>query len=438
MTDVLVVGAGPTGLTLALDLARRGVAVRIIDQAPEPFGGSRGKGLQERSLEVLADLGVSAAIEAAAWQIPAKVYVNGRLEREITIGKIAVIPQWRVEAALRDALARHGVEVEQNTPLTSFTASGTVVANGTIEAKYLVGCDGGHSAVRKQLGVPFEGTTEDRQLLVLADAEVDGLSPDGSHMWVDPSLGVFVATPFKGLEQWQLVVGGPAAAGEPTPELFETSFRRFTDLPDVTITNYTWMSKYRVNVRMVRRYRVGPVFLAGDAAHVHPPSGGLGMNTGIQDAYNLGWKLARAVAGTASPGLLDTYELERLPIAEWTLGTTNNALGSMRDAIKAGDSQVTKGFRKDYHQLGLAYPDSPLSKNLTTWDGPVAGERAPWPKGPDFTLLCFGASVDVPGVETRVMPGSQGVLVLVRPDGHIGMVARPEDVKAIEDYVRRP
>ncbi len=251
-------------------------------------------------------------------------------------------------------------------------------------------------------------------------------------------------TPFRTVPQWQFVAA-TADAGEPSLAEFRRQFELFTGLREVTISNPTWLSTYRVSARMTREYRVGRVFLAGDAAHVHPPAGGLGMNTGIQDAYNLGWKLARALAGTASPDLLDTYQQERVPIAEWTLSTSSTGLEQLWTAVTSGTGAIDTAIKPEHRQLGLGYRGGPLSKNLTAWNGPEAGDRAPWLQeigGGGFTLLGFGAAADslgsVRGVATRPMPGEQDVLVLVRPDGYIGMVAGPADVKPVQDYIDRP
>ena len=212
----------------------------------------------------------------------------------------------------------------------------------------------------------------------------------------------------------------------------------------MTISKPTWLSTYRVSARMTRQYRVGRVFLAGDAAHVHPPAGGLGMNTGIQDAYNLGWKLARALAGTASPDLLNTYQQERVPIAEWTLDTSSTGLKQLWTAVTSGTGAIDTVNKPEHRQLGLGYRGGPLSKNLAAWDGPQAGDRAPWLQeigGGGFTVLGFGAAANSLGsihnAATRPMPDEQDVLVLVRPDGYIGMVAGPTDIKPVQDYIDR-
>jgi 2-polyprenyl-6-methoxyphenol hydroxylase-like FAD-dependent oxidoreductase len=449
ITDVLVAGAGPTGLALAVDLARRGVDVRIIDAAAEHFVGSRGKGLQERSLEVLADLGVADEIRAAGWALPTRMAVRGGPERVIPAGAALILPQSVIEAILRARLAELGVTVELGTALTGFDQSAdTVVATtsrGTIDATYLVGCDGGRSTVRTTLGVAFDGDTSDAVSCVLGDVEVSGLSREHGYLWIEPQRGMLALTPFRTVPQWQLVAAG-AGVGEPSLAEFRRQFDLFTGLSDVTISSPTWFSTYRVNVRMARETRVGRVFLAGDAAHVHPPAGGLGMNTGIQDAYNLGWKLARTLAGTAAPELLDTYQQERVPIAEWTLGASSSGLNQMWSSVTSGrDDAMAAVTKPEHRQLGLGYRGGPLSKDLATWDGPAAGDRAPWLDeigGGGFTVLGFGAAADaldgIGGASTRPMPGEQDVLVLVRPDGYIGMVAGRADVKQVQDYLDRP
>ncbi|GAA1327839.1 FAD-dependent monooxygenase [Pseudonocardia xinjiangensis] len=317
-------------------------------------------------------------------------------------------------------------------------------SRGDVAARYLVGCDGGHSTVRKTLGVAFAGSSSVRRSVVVGDVEVTGLSREYGHTWIDPQRGMLALTPFRTVPHWQFVAA-TADAGEPSLAEFRRQLDLFTGTREVTISRPTWLSAYRVSVRMTRQYRVSRVFLAGDAAHVHPPAGGLGMNTGIQDAYNLGWKLARALAGTASPGLLDTYQQERVPIAEWTLDTSSTGLDQLRTAISTGTDVIDAVSKPEHRQLGLGYRGGPLSKNLTVWDGPEAGDRAPWLQeigGGGFTLLGFGAAADsldsVHGVVTRALPGEQDVLVLVRPDGYIGMVAGPADVKPVQDYVDLP
>jgi 2-polyprenyl-6-methoxyphenol hydroxylase-like FAD-dependent oxidoreductase len=489
MTSVLVVGAGPTGLTLACDLARRGVAVRIIDQVPEFPRGSRGKGLSQRTLEVLDDLGVVDETLASGvthllfrkyrrTEVLSEVDPSADAERtpDVPYPVPLMIPQWRVEEILRAKLAEFGVTVELGAELVGFKqaepsrrldlrsaqikqADDSVIADigdgRTIEADYLVGCDGGRSGIRKALGISFEGSTSDTQLMVIGDVEADGLSRECWHQWFADN-GAIMLCPLPGTNQFQLQASPELdAEGQPLPptlERFQQTFDRIAGLPGVRLANPTWLSTYRVNVRMVDRLRVGRVFLAGDAAHVHPIAGGLGMNTGIQDAYNLGWKL-----GLGSDRLLDTYEEERLPIAAWLLDHTSELLAVIMDAIKVPGAGLDAGRAPENGQLLLGYPWSRLSRS--TMDGPVqGGDRAPDApcrdadsgepvrlfdvfRGPQFTLLeLTGATVtagdrrllDDDGHARRAYGDNR--LVLVRPDGYVGLVAN--DREAVSEYLR--
>ena len=310
-TDVLVVGAGPTGLTLACDLARRGVAVRIVDRVPEFPGGSRGKGLSPRSLEVFDDLAViDRMLASGITHMPHRKYQGAEVIAEIDpeAGRVPtpdipyptglMIPQWRVEQILRERLADFGVAVELGAELHGFSqhADGVTatIGQGRIQARYLVGCDGGRSTVRKALGLSLRGQTPDVQLMAVGDVEVDGLGRDAWHQWFTGD-GAIMLCPLPGTNAFQVQAsheldqdGSPL---EPTLERFQQTFDRIAGVPGVRLHSLAWRSSYRVNVRMVDQLRVGRVFLAGDAAHVHPIAGGLGMNSGIQDAYNLGWKL---------------------------------------------------------------------------------------------------------------------------------------------------
>ena len=521
---MLVVGAGPTGLTLGVDLARRGVSVRVVDKAPEPFAGSRGKGLQPRSQEVLDDLGVIGRIQAAGTaHLLHRYYQRDRVLREVDPAADAVptpavpyasgllIPQWRVEQILRDRLADFEVAVEFGTELVDLDQDGTAVTavlvgpRGTerMEAAYLAGCDGGRSTVRKRLGVGFQGETHPTSTMILGDVEVDGLREDRWHFWIDPERGMLALCPFVGTRCWQLQAGFPpdehGRLPEPTLDTFRRVFADFAGLPGVRLSRPTWTSTYRVNVRMADRFRVGRAFLAGDAAHVHSPIGGLGMNTGIQDAYNLGWKLAAVLAG-ADAGLLDSYQEERLPIAQRLLATTEQLSQAFVEAMKAGGGLDTAAT-PEIHQLGLGYRWSSLARDLGPDAGAPdrlrAGDRAPDApcrhpvsgesvrlfdvfRGPHFTLLGFGAStaeavrsaaarwpdlgracllteppapgnprpdgdflLDADGYARRAYQVAEGTLVLIRPDGYLAMTAPTGDVQPVLDYLhflpdRRP
>ncbi|HJP74951.1 MAG TPA: FAD-dependent monooxygenase [Pseudonocardiaceae bacterium] len=510
-TNVLVVGAGPTGLTLAIELASRGVAVRIIDKSPEHFAGSRGKGLAPRSREVFDNLGIHDKVESAGWtNLAYRRWVDGELvsneNPSASVHRTPGIPyptgiliaQWRVEEILREKLAEYGVAVELGSELTEFTQSAdavtaTIGRGDVIVADYLVGCDGGRSTVRKSVEVTFEGESGPQGMLI-GDVRVEGLEPDAWYMWTDSSKGFVALCPFRDWDGWQFQAvrfADYTADGElppPTIELFQDIFDDLAGLLDVRLSDPSWLSTYRINVRMVDQFRFDRVFLAGDAAHVHPPAGGLGMNTGIQDAHNLGWKLALVLAGKADPALLDTYSQERVPIAEWTLGISAKEMRSIGDALDSDKPASRDGFRPrgelQAGQLALGYDWSPLAQNLVERpDGaPKAGDRAPDSpcqtatgepvrlfdafRQPGFTLLGFGAEtrgtidaalaehgdiatglcidtqakptadrVDADGHAHREYAVTEPTLFLIRPDGHIGVIADAAQGAAVLDYL---
>ncbi|MFC6082159.1 FAD-dependent monooxygenase [Sphaerisporangium aureirubrum] len=494
MTDVLVVGAGPTGLTLACDLARRGVAVRVVDRVSEFPQGSRGKGLSPRSLEVLDDLGVVGRLmEVGTTHLPHRKYRGAEVVAEIDPEADRVvtpdiphptgllIPQWRVERTLRERLADFGVAVELGAELRDLgqDAGGvTATVGGTrIHARYLVGCDGGRSTVRKALGLRLHGETPDIQLMAVGDVEVDGLGRDAWHQWFAGD-GAIMLCPLPGTTAFQVQasheLGPDGTPLEPTLATFQRTFDRVAGVAGVRLHNLTWSSSYRVNVRMVDRLRVDRVFLAGDAAHVHPIAGGLGMNTGIQDAYNLGWKLGLVLAGEATPGLLDTYDEERLPIASRLLDITSERLDAVLTAIKQSGGGVDAVASPELTQLQLGYPWSRLSRDTATRPGEARpGDRAPDApyldpstgtrgrlfdlfRGPHFTLLRLGerrgtAFDDLKTDIVKPYPIGPGGLVddaghvahaygrdtqiLIRPDGYIALTADADDPSAVADYL---
>lgn len=482
MITVLVVGAGPTGLTLACDLARRGLSVRIIDRASRFPDSSRGKGLQPRSIEVFDDLGVAEQIlQASTQNVVFRHYERDRVLRDVALyGHLKpapdvpylgtlLIPQWAIERVLRARLAEFGVRVELGSELTEFSqddtaVSATVVSDrGTerVEVDYLVGCDGGKSGIRKSLGVRFEGDTNATQVMLCGDVEVDGLSADAWHQWLGDGHIVLIC-PLPGTKAWQFQAS-PIDDSPPSLETFQRIVDERTGLP-IRLSNPTWLSTYRINIRVADRLRVGRVFLAGDSAHVHPIAGGLGMNTGIQDAYNLGWKLA-----SASDSLLDTYQEERLPIAEWTLRTSSRSSAAILAGSRERSAGVDAGMTDDVRQLGLHYRWSSLSRDLVDRaDRLQAGDRAPDARlttpdggqvrlfdvfrGPGFTLLGFGAGCaealarltdrirthlvtqDADAFQTYGI--DTDTLVLVRPDGYVALTAAGDDSDAVLAYVK--
>ncbi|MFB9523195.1 FAD-dependent oxidoreductase [Streptomyces cremeus] len=499
-TSVLIVGSGPTGLTLALDLARRGVSVRVVDKSPEFPRSSRAKGPNQRSLEVLEDLGVvRAVLDGGRAPVPMRKYRDGlpvadadpwagrRPTPDVPYDRGWLLAQWKLEEILRDRLAAHGVRVELGVEIVSYEQSTAAVLARTaggqaIEARYLVGCDGGRSRVRKLMGATFEGDTREEQVMVTGDVALtgaDGLSRDHWHQWFDED-GAVMLCPIPGTAAHWWFQAGPerAADGTPVPpsrDGFQRLLDRHARLPGVTLTEAALLSTYRVNVRMADRFRAGRALLAGDAAHVHPIAGGLGMNTGIQDAYNLGWKLAAVATGRADEALLDTYEEERLPVAARTLDLTSRGLDVVLAAIKrpgggldVGITDAMSGLGVGYRWSSLAPPttvDTPLRPGDRAPDAPCADARTGAPvrlfevfAGPHVTLLAFGARAaralprrsdrlhayaldagprsdlaDTTG-HARTAYGITGdALVLVRPDNHVALIADPSQAHAVRD-----
>ena len=412
--DVLVVGAGPTGLALACDLRRRGLAVRVVERLPRPDVKSRGKGVQPRTLEVFDDLGLVDRVLEAGWSRDLRLrwYVQQELLVDLRLPgrdplpdtphpNLVLIPQWRTEQALRERLAELGGTVEWNRELVGLEQDGDGVLASvasspdgvveTIRAAWAVGCDGGHSRVRDLLALALEGDSRPERFL-FGDVEVEGLEPAGSaFVWFDGG-EYLAASPFRGLRSWQVQASLPAGTEEPASlELLQRLFTERSGLPHVRLSHPTWLSTWHSNVRLVDRYRMGRVLVAGDAAHLHSPVGGQGMNTGIQDAYNLGWKLGLVVRGRASGRLLDTYEEERRPIARAVLSGSDLGYRAvfgadpvttfLREHVLSPALRVPavqRAILGGVSELDLDYRGSSLAEDHRT---PVTGTR--WRPDPD-------------------------------------------------------
>jgi 2-polyprenyl-6-methoxyphenol hydroxylase-like FAD-dependent oxidoreductase len=421
-TDVLIVGAGPVGLMLACELRRRDIACRIIDKYAEFPLTSRANGVQPRAVEVLDSLGVAERIVAESY--PAKGIrilragtEVGRIEPKMAAHPaeptdqpyrgIVFANQAVVEEALRDKLAELGGKVELQRELRGVDEGhdGVIadivdLASGDIErlhAKWLVGCDGAHSAVRKLLELPFNGKDYPDQF-VQADVYLDGDLAEGlMTLWLNDQ-GLLAAIPFREPGLWRIAAQVfPDADGNiprASVELFQRLLAERAGDTTTKILEPVWLSNFVMHHRMVNNYRKGHVFVAGDAAHVHSPVGGQGMNTGIQDAYNLAWKLALVVNG-APETLLDSYEAERLPVGRKVLQQTdvNHRLrvsGSLLADILM-DRIVFKLLRipaildvvgdfilKRGSQLDVNYRASSLSEHTGSYrKGPKPGDRAP-------------------------------------------------------------
>ncbi len=412
---VLIVGAGPTGLTLALDLARRGIAFRLIDAAETPFAGSRGKGIQPRTLEILEDLGVIDAILAAGGLYPKlRIHLGPLSLRSGSLGttrqptgsvpypNLWMVPQSRTESIMRERLGALGGQVEFGKALATLRQDergieATLSSGETVRPDFLVGCDGGRSTVRKALGLNLQGEAIDEKPMLVADVEVEGLDRRDWHIWPLAEGSPVGLCPLPGTALFQLT-----AKAEKIGTDIERAVHRATGH---RIVRVSWSSIYRPAVRMVDRFRVGRAFLAGDAAHVHPPTGGQGLNTGVQDAYNLGWKLAHVLRG-APDSLLDTYEAERLPIAAAVLGLSKRLYQTR--SIKRGDAT---------NQLALHYRKSALSSGVTI------GSLHPGDRMPDGRLKDGSRLFDhLRGGHATEIVTPEGPRILIRPDGYIAHI----------------
>jgi len=481
---VLIAGAGPVGLTLANELARHGVSVRIVDKAGERTDKSKALVMWSRTLELFDDAGyVDKFLPAGMVAHGAQISTGKEVVARISFGSLdsrypyaLMIPQSETERVLEEQLAARGVTVERLVELSGFDEEGDKVdatikkANGeteTVSADWLIGCDGAHSTVRHGLGFTFEGSTQQSDW-VLADGYLSGLEPkDRIHIFWHRE-GILAFFPI-GSERWRVVADlGPATseARHPDPTLAEVqALLMQRGSPGITMSDPVWLAAFRINERKVKDYRRGRVFLAGDAAHIHSPAGGQGMNTGIQDAFNLAWKLKMVIAGTAKSSLLDSYSVERSAIGEIVLRNAgrmtdaailrNPIAQGLRNAVvkfAAGFPVLQHAVADQLSELKLAYPMSPLTAKNDhaghAGHGPKPGMR--WPDrlpgdaaGRIFTGL--GPQAVVTALAAKfpklVMPVSAddpahaGALRLIRPDGYVGFVGSSADQEHAETYL---
>src|SRR6266478_9642413 len=344
-SDVLVVGAGPTGLVLALWLTRLGVRVRIVDKTAEPGTTSRALAVQARTLELYRQVGLAdAVVDAGRKAVAVNLWVAGRQVGRAPFGNMGqglspypyalIYPQDEHEHLLVDRLAALGVKVERRTELVGFEDGvGRVVAHlkhadgtpETCEAAYIAGCDGAHSRVREALGIGFPGGTY-AHLFYVADVEARGPVMNGElHVALDTT-DFLVVFPLKRDGHARLIGTVREEVEHQHEDLsWDDVSKRVIEWMGIDVARVNWFSTYRVYHRVADRFRAGRAFLAGDAAHIHSPVGGQGMNTGIGDAVNLAWKLAAVLTGRADQSLVDSYEPERIAFARRLVATTDQA-----------------------------------------------------------------------------------------------------------------
>src|SRR5215472_17258013 len=422
--DVLAVGAGPTGLTLAANVHALGASVRIIDRNLDRAHESRALAVQPRTLELLDSLGMAEALVGRGrTSVRLRIRI-GRRTVAVPFGDVGVqdsafpsllfVSQAETEAVLTDHLAARGIHVERGAQLVSFRMDDDAVAcvldhadgrKEQLRCRFLVGCDGAHSTVRHLAGIPFQGDAYPHTFF-LGDLEADGdLEPGAINAFVASDAVAFFF-PFGRPTTWQLIAmhQGPARgdSGGATTEVKAASLEDLQSVTDlatsggVRLRDPAWMTLFRLHHRQAAHYKAGRVFLAGDAAHIHSPAGGQGMNTGIQDAWNLAWKLALVVRGVADDRLLESYEAERWPVGRFLLRFTDRAfsvvgsggpllpvLGSLlapwlAPLVLRSRRVRAYGFRF-VSQLGIRYRESPIVRegNPAPRRGPRAGDRLP-------------------------------------------------------------
>ncbi|CAL9353006.1 3-(3-hydroxy-phenyl)propionate_3-hydroxycinnamic acid hydroxylase [Streptomyces sp. enrichment culture] len=494
--DVLVVGAGPTGLALATQLRACETPFRIVDRSLDRARESRAPAIQPRTLEMLSAFGVADdLVERGSTAVRLHLHLPRRVLRvpvfdvgcdDTPYPFLLFLPQSETEAALAAHLAERDVTVERGTELLGAASEGEYVTcrlrrsdgtEETVRARYVVGCDGAHSTVRARAGIAFEGHAYP-QTFLLADLEADGLERGAAHTYLTAA-GLLFFFPLGTPATWRMIAMHPPGApgGEVTLELLQRIADDWTpDRP--SLHDPVWMTSFRIHNRGATHYRKGPFFLAGDAAHIHSPAGGQGMNTGIQDALNLGWKLAHVCRGAAPRELLETYEAERAPVGHgvrrltdraFTVGTSGHpALRLARTRLAPHLAPLllrATGARarlfRTVSELGIHYRSGPASATgpQRPRQGPRAGDRLPDTPaglqrriaGPGYHLLLTGPAhhwpQDLPLGERHGLlsvhrlgtrsPWPGVTQALVRPDGYVGHLARGTDLTALRAYLDR-
>lgn len=508
-TDVIIIGAGPTGLSLACQLIRYGIDFVIIEKSAGVTPFSKALGVHARTLEIYEQLDIAQkAVTQGVIAGKVRMLEGGEIRGEVDLSNVGqglsaypymlVLEQNKNEQLLYEYMLSHGQDVLWHTELESFSQAPAGVtahvknsagASQTIEAQYLVGCDGPKSPVRHGLGLSFEGSTFER-LFYVADVQIDWkFSHDALQVCLARN-SVVAFFPMRGEKRYRIVGSFPEGLDKNEGEiLYEEIERRIQEEAELTldISHVNWFSVYKVHTRHVNQFSVGRCFLAGDAAHIHTPAGGQGMNTGIQDAYNLAWKMALVLKGEAHARILETYNEERLPNAHRLLETTdrmfNLAAGSdwlfglIRTTVFPplakyilSFAAVKERFFRLISQIGITYREGSLSWHEGDGEFTVkAGDRMPYflvdgksiydrLREPKFHLLTFSdgqlddqltsgevESADTPLVDHHVIPLSPHVAeifgsdksfkVLLRPDNYIGFISPEGSSNGLKAYL---
>jgi 2-polyprenyl-6-methoxyphenol hydroxylase-like FAD-dependent oxidoreductase len=507
--DVLVVGAGPVGLVLACELARRDVRVRLIDKLTKPTQDSRAIVVHARSLEMMERIGAVDALIASGVQLSAaEMHADGKLLGRVDVGKVdspypftLSTAQTETERVLTERLEQLGVTIDRGVELVDLEQDDREVhstlrrADGTEEAvvsSWIVGTDGSHSTVRDRIGAKLDGSFKGETFL-LGDVEGESeLDRRAAHTCFSPTNGPLVIFPMLG-ERMRVIAQidkGVAPTLEQLQLVCDQQGAR------IKLHSSHWLTVFEIHHAQVPQYRFGRAFLAGDSAHIHSPALGQGMNTGMQDAFNLGWKLAVAVSSQAAPGLLNSYNRERHPVAAKVIKQTTivTKAGSLPHTFQRslrnhalhfalGLGPVQRSAREQGEMINIAYPDSPIIATASTRDRAhprpgeattdvprfepalhsvlathaghtalyIAGTGEPPAKlatnGTELRHVLIGdagANGDsfdqvLPDRERRVAKryglGDRGGLVVVRPDGYVGVRAALDDIDTVTAYL---
>jgi 2-polyprenyl-6-methoxyphenol hydroxylase-like FAD-dependent oxidoreductase len=501
-TDVIIIGAGPTGLSLACQLIRYGIDFVVVEKNETVTPFSKAIGVQARTLEIYDQMKLAQpAIERGTIANRVRLIEGGEVRGEMHLANFGrdlsqfpymlMLEQSKNEELLYEFIRSHDRDVIWKTELESFSQDETGVTahvklpsgeSQTIRGKYLVGCDGSKSAVRHDLGLTFEGSTFER-LFYVADARVDWELPhDALHVCL--AREVFVAFfPMPGEDRYRIIGTFPESKnqedGEVVYEEIEREVKEQVKL-SLDISDVRWFSLYKVHSRRVNKFSEGKCFVAGDAAHIHSPAGAQGMNTGIQDVYNLAWKLAFVIKGAASESLLDTYNEERLANAKRLLDSTDRmfelAAGSswlmsfLRTTIFppiAGFistlETVTKRVFPLISQIGINYRDGALSEHIDDeFENVEAGDRLPYFQvdgqsifnklmAPKFHLLLFSKSssecpnlgdlIDCHRIQidervSEIFGTEEDFAVFLRPDNHIAFISSEISAERVAEYLQ--
>lgn len=496
MAEVLIVGAGPTGLNLALWLTRQGIGVRIVDKSAGPGETSRALAVQARVLELYRQVGLADAVVAAGHQVPAmNVWTRGKHRARVVFGEagadvspfpfVLVYPQDHHERLLEGALQALGVTVDRHTELTGFDDTGDGVtarlrlpggSEETASFRYLAGCDGARSTVRHTLDTGFDGGTY-KHVFYVADVELDGLEAlDEGHLALEGGDFILVL-PYNAAGNARLVgTVRDERAGRAESLTFADVDKDAASGLGLRIDKVNWFSTYRVHHRVADAFRRGRVFLLGDAAHIHSPAGGQGMNTGIVDAINLSWKLADVLEGRAPDALLDSYAIERMAFARTLVHTTDRAFtlvtseGRLASIVKTYLAPQLASLAYRFRGIGtrlfetvsqttMDYRGSPLSAGRA---GEVhGGDRLPWVKAgaaDNYTPLpAIGWQLHVYGTARQDLQDwcrlhgvamrrfdwtaaharaglARDATYLLRPDGYVALADPAASVAALADY----